>query len=407
MNVLDLFSGIGGFSLGLERAGMRTVAFCEINEYCGKVLRKHWPEVPICKNIRAMEAYRTAEGPGNGFIRARSFTWRSGEAIQRQPTVDVGRSASANGNARPRGSITAQEHNGNPQETADDPSPISFARNTDHKGTNSSGVGSGQGVLRLQQSGNGYRPHRPSIARRPDGVIEPATAVPSLSPSEVTSGQKGGLGDIGPIDVICGGFPCTDISVAGKGLGITGPQSGLWSEYARIVGEVRPKYAIVENVAALLGRGIERVLGDLAALGFDAEWHCIPASAVGAPHRRDRVWIVAYPNGSEWRSERGARDHHGSNGHAQRQQGSDRPEPSCEDVAHANGQRQQEQRGSVAGIACLAKLELSDWWLAEPDVGRVAHGVPARVDRLRALGNAVVPQIPEIIGRAIMSSAQP
>ena len=97
------------------------------------------------------------------------------------------------------------------------------------------------------------------------------------------------------IDVICGGFPCQDISVAGKGAGIAGERSGLWGEYARIVGEVRPRYVIVENVAALLGRGLERVLGDLAALGYDAEWHCIPASAVGAPHRRDRIWIVAYP----------------------------------------------------------------------------------------------------------------
>ena len=96
------------------------------------------------------------------------------------------------------------------------------------------------------------------------------------------------------IDLICGGFPCQDISVAGKGAGIGGSRSGLWTEYARIIGEVRPRYVIVENVAALLDRGLERVLGDLAALGYDAEWHCIPASAVGAPHRRDRVWIVAY-----------------------------------------------------------------------------------------------------------------
>jgi hypothetical protein len=85
-------------------------------------------------------------------------------------------------------------------------------------------------------------------------------------------------------DVICGGFPCQDISNAGKRAGIDGERSGLWSEYARVIGELRPRYVIVENVAALLGRGLERVLGDLAALGFDAEWHCIPASAVGAPH---------------------------------------------------------------------------------------------------------------------------
>src|SRR5258708_2164912 len=161
MNVLDLFSGIGGFSLGLERAGMRTVAFCEIDPFCRRVLAKHWPDVPVYDDVRTLTAARV-----------------------------------------------------------------------------------------------------------------------------------GSCGQL--IDVICGGFPCQDISFAGKGAGIGGERSGLWSEYARIIGEVRPKYVIVENVAALLGRGLERVLGDLAALGFDAEWHCIPASAVGAPHRRDRVWIVAH-----------------------------------------------------------------------------------------------------------------
>src|ERR1700761_6048931 len=98
------------------------------------------------------------------------------------------------------------------------------------------------------------------------------------------------------VDVICGGFPCQDISVAGKGAGLEGERSGLWREYARLIGELRPSHVIVENVSALLNRGLDRVLGDLAALGFDAEWHCIPASSIGAPHRRDRIWIVAYPN---------------------------------------------------------------------------------------------------------------
>jgi len=103
------------------------------------------------------------------------------------------------------------------------------------------------------------------------------------------------------IDIITGGFPCQDISVAGKQVGIDGERSGLWSELARIIGEVRPRYAVLENVAALLsgdsGRWFQRVLGDLAEIGYDCEWHCIPASHVGAPHRRDRVWIVCYPTG--------------------------------------------------------------------------------------------------------------
>ncbi len=225
------------------------------------------------------------------------------------------------------------------------------------------------------------------------------------------------------IDVICGGFPCQDISVAGKGAGIEGERSGLWSEYARIIGEVRPRYVIVENVAALLGRGLERVLGDLAALGFDAEWHCIPASAVGAPHRRDRIWIVAYAESERkrswsrsgdggavahatsegWRSERSAITAETNGGWSQRQFSR-----TSEDVAHAAGAGFQERdRLLTQGQIADAAAEASAGWLVEPDVGRVAHGIPARVDRLRALGNAVVPQIPEIIGRAIMATVTP
>ena len=97
------------------------------------------------------------------------------------------------------------------------------------------------------------------------------------------------------VDVIAGGFPCQDISVAGRGAGIDGERSGLWSEFARLIGEIRPRYVIVENVSALLSRGLAEVLGDLAEIGYDAEWHCIPAAAVGAPHIRDRIWIIANP----------------------------------------------------------------------------------------------------------------
>ena len=101
------------------------------------------------------------------------------------------------------------------------------------------------------------------------------------------------------VDVLCGGFPCQDISLAGKGAGIEGSRSGLWTHYARIIDEVRPSWVVIENVSALRSRGLDRVLGSLAALGYDAEWHCIPAAYVGAPHRRDRIWIVAHPNADE------------------------------------------------------------------------------------------------------------
>ncbi len=164
MKVLDLFAGIGGFSLGLERAGMETVAFCEIEDYPRKVLAKHWPGVPIYEDVKELTSERL----------------------------------------------------------------------------------------------------------RADGIIG--------------------------IDVITAGFPCQDISTAGKGAGIEGERSGLWSEIARLTGELRPRYIILENVSALLSRGLDKVLGDLAEIGYDAEWHCIPASHLGAPHRRDRWWCVCYPD---------------------------------------------------------------------------------------------------------------
>lgn len=163
MKVLDLFSGIGGFSLGLERAGMETVAFCEYDEHAQQVLKKHWPDVPIHKDIKELDA-------------------------------------------------------------------------------------------------NEYR---------------------------------------GTVDVVCGGFPCQDLSTAGKQKGFSGERSSLYGEMLRIIGECRPRFAIFENVTGLLtgesGRWFAQFLYDLASIGYDAEWHCISASYIGAPHHRDRVWVIAYP----------------------------------------------------------------------------------------------------------------
>ncbi len=284
--LLDLFSGIGGFSLGLERSGgFRTVGFCEITPYCRTVLYKHWPKTPCADDITA-----------------RDFT--HGEA-----------------------------------------------------------------------------------------------------------------------DVICGGFPCQDISLAGDGAGLAGERSGLWRELLRAIRVVRPRYAIVENVAALLGRGMGSVLGDLATVGYDAEWHCIPASAVGAPHRRDRVWIIANPGSKQHEGNRPpisgeiaaqllAAHAIGVDGGSRR---SGRPDPggqgkpesvwALQDAPDANGEGLERQREITSGIGEKFRNPSDGrWWLTEPAVGRVANGVPSRVDRLRALGNAVVPQIPELIGRAILES---
>jgi DNA (cytosine-5)-methyltransferase 1 len=322
MRVLDLFSGIGGFSLGLERAGMQTVAFCEQNKYCHAVLKKHWPEIPIYDDVRTLTAARLAD----------------------------------------------------------------------------------------------------------DGIA---------------------------VDVICGGFPCQDISIAGKGAGLAGARSGLWWEFHRLIAEIRPSWVVIENVSALRHKGLGDVLRSLAAVGYDAEWHCIPASAVGAPHRRDRIWIVAYPNGEQQQSmlsgrgaERsaaaasaGAMDSHvagsGRDG-AWSQDVADTDSSMATDgrqrqiAAREGDSRRDDRRGSdsnvgqvafrgagksqenVADAGCFATQiqtigrfsaiplpQRHTWWEIEPDVGRVVDGVSARLDRLKALGNAVVPQIPELIGRAI------
>ena len=223
------------------------------------------------------------------------------------------------------------------------------------------------------------------------------------------------------VDVICGGFPCQDISVAGKGAGLAGARSGLWYEFSRIIDELRPRYVIVENVAALLSRGMDTVLSDLSTLRYDAEWHVIPASAVGAPHRRDRVWIVAYaisePDAVRRDGEAmppalacGRCDARGSVSDCGAGC-SQEPGQGASDVGNANSELLEGQRKTwVKGprSRCQKRKpkrpssDFAGWWATEPAVGRVANGIPCRVDRLRCLGNAVVPQVVELIGRAIM-----
>ena len=294
MRVLDLFAGIGGFTLGLERAGFETVAFCEIEPYAQKVLRKNWPEVPIYDDVRTITADRLIS----------------------------------------------------------------------------------------------------------DGIR---------------------------VDVITGGFPCQDISVAGNQAGIAdGTRSGLWSECARLIGELRPRYAIFENVTNLLngerGAWFKRVLWDISALGYDAEWHCIPASELGAHHHRDRVWIICYPREvlledaryRDWRDTQGITGR--QDAQRKRQCNTSTTGGSSKDVADTlyaglqrgihwrQDQERQDKLGhSRCGSAAYGQPTENEWDI-EPDVGRVAHGVPDRSHRLKCLGNAVVPPIPELIGRVIMEA---
>lgn len=178
-----------------------------------------------------------------------------------------------------------------------------------------------------------------------------------------------------PVDIIAGGFPCQPFSFAGKGLAQDDPR-WLWPEFRRIVGDLRPSYVLLENVTAILARGFGDVLGDLAALGYDAEWDCLPAATFGAPQRRDRVFVIAYPNGG-------------------RRRGS--PERHVLPPARLEPSR----RRNIDGLD-LVKVGS---WSTLPGVLRVDYGTPDIVDRLRSLGNAVVPQVAEWIGRQILQAA--
>jgi DNA (cytosine-5)-methyltransferase 1 len=203
------------------------------------------------------------------------------------------------------------------------------------------------------------------------------------------------------VDLIAGGFPCQDISDAGRRIGIDGERSALWSEFARIIRILRPRFVLVENVAALLFRGLGNVVGDLAACGYDAEWDCIPAAAFCAPHLRWRLFLVAYANGHEQGGQHvaGRQESQGTavvgHGEAVRADKGGVPEP------RFFGRKRREQikefeRACGTGDGA---------WASEPDLDRMAHGIPARLDRLRGLGNAVVPQVAEWIGRRIMEAA--
>jgi DNA (cytosine-5)-methyltransferase 1 len=164
------------------------------------------------------------------------------------------------------------------------------------------------------------------------------------------------------VDCIIGGFPCQDVSNAGRRVGIAGRRSGLWSEFHRIICLVRPRFVVVENTPGLLSRGMDRVLGDLAASGFDAEWSVLPACALGASHARARVFLVA----------------------------------------HAAGERPGQLRWGSCQEEGAEDRDIP-WPKTEPGLHRELDGVPDRVDRLTAIGNAVVPQVAEWIGRRLMT----
>ena len=274
MNVLDLFSGIGGFSIGLEAAGMNTVAFCEYDKQAQKVLKKNWPNTPIFDDVRTLNK----------------------DLLDAQGIKDVG--------------------------------------------------------------------------------------------------------------LICGGYPCQPFSLAGERRGAEDDRH-LWPEMFRLVQELRPTWVIGENVAGHITMGLDQVLSDLEGENYTARPFVIPACAVDAPHRRDRVWTIAHANSdsqsdgpiNEQRmvANTQCRPRRNSQGIARRQndeaewsQNSDTAAGSSENVADSYGSQRQGNSSSSR-------------WKPEPSVGRVANGVPNRTHRLKQLGNAVVPQVVQVIGEMIMA----
>ena len=186
----------------------------------------------------------------------------------------------------------------------------------------------------------------------------------------------------GCIDIISGGFPCQDISVSGHGKGIDGIQSGLWKEMRRIVHEVRPRFVFVENSPALTFRGLNRVLGDLASLGFDAEWGVLGAHHIGGIHKRERIWILAHANAFTARREL----HDG-----------DRVEMGWEGIARLIELRSRQSR--------IQRWTPHPTWATEPAVGRVVDGLAHRVDRMHCLGNGQIPFVAATAFSVLMSHA--
>ena len=275
IQVLDLFSGIGGFSLGLERAGFETVAFCEIDKYCRLVLQKHWKDIKIYSDVREIKKERL-------------------EA---------------------------------------------------------------------------------------DGIPSP--------------------------DVITGGFPCQPFSVAGRQKG-SRDNRYLWPEMFRIIKEFKPRWIIAENVRGIIniqdGVVFEGVHADLESQNYETQTFIIPAAGVGAPHRRDRVWVVA-------NSRRTIRGEQSSRNKESIGSGTSQKTERTFDRDSITGSSEREKimanskRVYVQGQHDGSGKEQSrrgGWWEVEPDVGRVADGLPGRVHRLKGLGNSIVPQIAEEIGKAIL-----
>ena len=212
-------------------------------------------------------------------------------------------------------------------------------------------------------------------------------------------------------EIIYGGFPCQDISVAGNGKGMGGERSGLFYEIVRLSKEIKPEFVFLENVPAIRTRGLDRVVWEFSDLGYDCRWTTLSAQEIGANHKRER-WVLLGRRRDAVANALSARD--GKKSNSMEREKNKRKQVkalsfSCSSSVVARAMRERPQRQWQISGGTKKKFDNSSkhsWWEIEPDVGRVADGVPARVDRLRGLGNAVVPQVAEWIGRRLVETLQ-
>lgn len=197
--------------------------------------------------------------------------------------------------------------------------------------------------------------------------------------------------DVGSVDIIYGGFPCQDISVAGNGKGLAGERSGLFYEIIRLTKEIKPSFVFLENVSAIRTRGLREVIRAFAQVGYDCRWTCLSAASVGAPHKRERWFLLAHAN-----SNRGGLQQ--IPGQEQQTTPNLNNDGKTQSMADSNCKRLEGHPEPDLQKQRQGRFEVSDeglfsrqYWQSEPNVGRVANGVQARVDRIRGLGNAVVP----------------
>lgn len=309
MRLLDLFSGIGGFSLAAQWVWgdeLEIVAFCEIDKFCQKVLRKHWPNVPIIEDVRDV----TLE-----------YTRLLGQKKYEEQTTGIEQPSKA----------------------------MAFST-------------SGESWEQTKSKG------REDSCRRSK-----------------------------EIDLLTGGFPCQPFSVAGKRKGKEDNRF-LWPEIFRVIQEIRPRWVVAENVAGIVRMALDDCLSDLESEDYSCQAIIIPACAVNAPHRRDRVWIVGNSNGSGLLKRLSESESLGCRMEAKIKRGG-------QDVADSNGE------GLQGRMQCVgSQSEWFTWkgdkpnpqiWESDTGIRRVAHGVPSRVDRLKSLGNAIVPQVVYEIFRVI------